>query len=81
MLDKKLSEMTPEEEQRFFDEFERALKHDTGEAAQDHLNAGYPIYYEDPQYPDYNVKEYPDGRRELVTVDDTTGEIILVRAL
>ncbi len=40
------------------------------EAARDHLAAGYPIYYSESDTPaGLIIKEYPDGRRELVRFD------------
>ncbi len=69
----KLSSMTPEQERQFWEQFERDLDNDTGEAAQAHLAAGYPIYYGDPAYPGHVVEEYPDGRRQLVDFDLKTG--------
>lgn len=49
---------------------ERAARHDDGEAARSHLTAGRPIYYgERDTPPGLVVKEYPDGRRELVRFD------------
>ena len=61
--------------------FERALDSDTGEAAKQHLAAGRPIYYGEPAYPGHVVKQFPDGRRQLVRVDMHTGEITVVRDL
>jgi hypothetical protein len=40
------------------------------EAAKAHLVAGRAIYYGDPQYPGQIVKEYPDGRRQLVDINE-----------
>lgn len=40
------------------------------EAAKAHLAAGRAIYYGDPRYPGQIVKEYPDGRRQLVEIDE-----------
>ncbi len=76
-----LSNMTPEQEKQFFDEFERQLDSDTGEAAKAHLAAGRPIYYEDPEYPGDLVKEYPNGKRELVSIDITTRAVTVKREL
>ena len=75
-----LSQMTPEQEAQFWEQFERELDSDTGEAAKAHLAAGRLIYYMDPAYPDQIVKEYPDGRRELVQVD-RTGQVTVIKAL
>lgn len=49
-------------------EFETELIHDDGLAARRHLEAGRPIYYGDEAHPGGLVKQYPDGRRQLVTV-------------
>jgi len=44
-----------------------AAKHDDGAAAQRHLEAGRPIYYAEDDTPEgLLIKEYPNGRRELV---------------
>lgn len=44
-----------------------ALSQDDGAAAKEHLAAGFPIYYGEADTPeDAIIKEYPDGRRELV---------------
>lgn len=49
---------------------EDAGLHDDGAAARSHLEAGFPIYYSETDTPaDAIIKEYPDGRRELVRVD------------
>lgn len=49
---------------------EDAALNDDGAAARSHLEAGFPIYYSDDDTPDdVIIKEYPDGRRELVRVD------------
>jgi hypothetical protein len=37
----KLSSMTPEQERQFWEQFERDLDSETGEAAQEHLAAGH----------------------------------------
>ena len=51
-------------------EIERAVHSDDGLAAKTHLAAGRAIYYGDPRYPDQIIKEYPDGRRQLVSIDE-----------
>lgn len=45
-----------------------------GLPAAQQLAAGFPIYYRDPAYEAVLVKEWPDGRRELLrcTVTDET---------
>jgi hypothetical protein len=76
-----LSQMTVEQEAQFWEQFEHELDSDTGEAAKAHLAAGRPIYYMDPAYPDQIVKEYPDGRRELVRFDWPSGAETVVKEL
>ena len=46
--------------------FVRAITHDDGAAAKEHLAAGRPIYYGDDAFPGELIKEYPDGRRQIV---------------
>jgi len=49
---------------------EAASREDDGEAARAHLAAGRAIYYGEHDTPaGLVVKEYPDGRRELVRFD------------
>lgn len=49
---------------------EAALRNDDGAAAREHLEAGFPIYYSEADTPpDVVIKQYPDGRRELVRFD------------
>jgi hypothetical protein len=53
------------------------LRHDDGRTARSHLEAGDAIYYREPDtIPGVCIKEYPDGRRELVYFDET-GEIVV----
>lgn len=61
-------------EQAFLESFATA----PAEAAQSHLAAGRPIYYSDPAYPDEIIKEYPGGKKEIVSVS-LDGEIKTVR--
>jgi hypothetical protein len=77
----KLSQMTPEQERQFWEQFEYDLDSDIGEAAQQHLAAGRPIYYGDPTYAGHVVKQYPDGRRQLVDFDLRTGMETVIRDL
>ena len=77
----KLAKMTPEQERQFWEQFERDLDSDTGEAAREHLAAGHPIYYSDPAYPDHVVKQYPDGRRQLVRFERPSGTETVVKDL
>lgn len=59
-------------------EFERAMMNDDGLAAKQHLAAGRPIYYGDSKYPEGIVREYPDGRMQLVSFSDS-GVITVIR--
>ena len=76
-----LSNMTPEQERQFWEQFERDVDSDTGEAAKAHLAAGRPIYYGDPVYPDAVVKQYPDGRRQLVRFERPSGTETVIKDL
>jgi hypothetical protein len=49
-------------------EFEHTLTRDDGSAAAAHLAAGRVVYYGDLEHPGLMVKEYPDGRRQLIKV-------------
>lgn len=50
---------------------EAILRREDDFAAREHLAAGFPIYYgEDDTPAGMVVKEYPDGRRELVRFDE-----------
>ena len=43
------------------------IKRHGGDAAREHLAAGRPIYYWEDDTPEgLSIKEYPDGKRELV---------------
>lgn len=59
-------------------EFERAMTSDDGQAAQQHLDAGRPIYYGDAHFPEGLVKKYPDGRKQLVSVS-ADGKVSVIR--
>lgn len=56
------------------------LLHDDGQAAARHLAAGRPIYYGDDAYPDAIIREYPGGRKQLVSVSEN-GVISVIREL
>lgn len=72
--------MTNGEEQHFWEELEQALAKDDEQAAQSHLAAGRPVHYCDDRYPDAIVREWPDGRRELVAID-SGGHVRAIRSL
>ena len=49
---------------------EQAGLNDDGAVSHSHLRSGLPIYYSETDTPEGAViKEYPDGRRELVRFD------------
>lgn len=58
-------------------EIEHAVLRDDGRAAKAHLRAGRAIYYEDQQFPGHTVREYPDGRRQLVAIDQDSVVTVL----
>ena len=50
-----------------------------GSAAQETLRQGFPIYYcEDSTQPGLQIKQYPDGRRELVRFSRQGDEVVCV---
>ena len=59
--------MTDEE---FSEKIMRILESDSDDdqAAKSHLAAGRSIYYCKDDYPDGMIREWPDGRRELVAI-------------
>jgi hypothetical protein len=58
-------------------EIEQAAHFDDGLAAKTHLAASRAIYYGDPQYSGQIVKEYPDGRTQLVNIDEQNVVIVI----
>jgi len=68
--------MSEAEDRRFAAAFTRAVASDQGDEAKRHLAAGRSIYYIDDRYPDAIVKEHPDGRRQLVALQDDR-EVVL----
>lgn len=57
------------------------LKKNFANVGAKNLAAGFPISYYDKKYPDYVVREYPDGRKELVGVNLKDGTIFKVQDL
>jgi len=65
-----VDKMSASEDAAFWASFEVELEHDEGAEAARHLAAGHPIYFCESDTPENLViKQYPDGRRELVTFD------------
>ena len=63
-----------------FEEIESALRHDDGLAARQHLAAGRAVYYADERHPGEVIRQFPDDRRQIVSVD-AEGVIGVVRDL
>ncbi len=75
---KKVDEMSPEEE-AFYVALEAEMMEEDDTAAQEHLAAGRPIYYSDTRYGNGIIREWPGGRKELVTVDKEDNISVLRR--
>ena len=76
-----LDRMTPPEDEAFWAAFEADLEHDDGEAAKEHLAAGFPIYFRESDTPKgLVIKQHPDGRRELVCFDLSGEKVVRARA-
>lgn len=82
MLDRmaEVGRMTPTEEKTFWIELESALANDDGEAARQHLAAGRFITYRARELGSCLVREWPDGRREVIEAD-LDGYIKVLREL
>ena len=62
---------------RLWIELVAAVRNDDGAAAKEHLAAGRAVYYSEDDTPDeLLIKEYPDGRRELVRFDEAGDEVV-----
>ncbi|MGT2457805.1 hypothetical protein ACU4GI_33425 [Cupriavidus basilensis] len=77
---KTLDNASPAEEKRFYTVLDSQLARDDGAVAKAHLAAGRAIHISDPRYPGRVIRQHPDGRRELMTLD-TDGNLIVERAL
>lgn len=55
----------------------RSLAMPNGDAAAEHLAAGRPVYYADPQSDETNIRKWPDGRKERIRLGDDD-EIIVI---
>jgi hypothetical protein len=64
----KLDLMSDCEERYFWTCVTRILRHDDGEAAMLHLREGRPIYYCDDSVSNHVIREWPDGRKEVVQI-------------
>ena len=72
-----LKKITQEQGKLFWSKFERELAQDSGEAAKQHLAMGHPVHYGDDRFPEGIVKEYPSGKKQLVTMDEHDNEILI----
>ncbi len=63
-----------------FEDIVRGITYDDGRAAKEHLAAGRAIYYGDEKYPGEIVREWPDGRRQIVSVN-AKSEVCVIREI
>lgn len=81
MLDVRILETAgPADASRFLEAFEREIDGAGDEAARRHLQAGRAIYVADDAFPGRVVREHPDGRRELMRLDERD-ELVVDRVL
>ncbi len=66
----KVDGMSSTEERAFMRKLSKALANDDGGAAESHLKAGRAICYLDPVIFDGMVRKHPDGRKEVVRLED-----------
>lgn len=57
--------------------FERELSVPTGKAAAEHLAAGRAIVYKDSKIGPHHIREWPDGRREFVTLNEKYDVVVI----
>ncbi|WP_297461986.1 hypothetical protein [Ferrovum sp.] len=60
-----------------YQEIERAIVYDDGQAAREHLEAGRPIYF---MRHDQIIKKFPDGREQVVDISDD-GVVLIIQDL
>ena len=68
--------MTKEEENLFWEQFNKDHASASVLAAKARAEAGLPTYYSDGAYPGKILRKWPDGRKEIVEINDKTGEVI-----
>lgn len=71
---------TPEEEKEFWFVFETELANDDGAAAQEHLAAGRAVTYRSSHHNGGLMREWPDGRLELIQAD-LSGNVQVLRTI
>ncbi len=70
-------EMSGEDQEMLLAKLEREAHIDDGEAVHRLLNAGHPIYYKSAICGENELmKEYPNGKKTRVTVDNLGVEIL-----
>ncbi len=70
------------EEGPLWNDLERDLARDDDSAAREHLLAGNPVYVGAPQaWPGCVMRLHPDGRREIVQLDQASGVFSVVAEL
>lgn len=57
--------------------FDRQMQKGDGSAAERHLKAGRPVYYTEPRHPKVLIRKWPDGRREVVDLDENDEVVVL----
>ncbi len=77
---KSVDMMTFAEQELFWRYLEVAFAHDDGATAREHLAAGREITYRDPLLGNALIREWPDGRREVIKAD-LEGNITVIRSL
>ncbi|MEZ6855075.1 hypothetical protein [Halodesulfovibrio aestuarii] len=83
-----INDQPVQEQQKYFDDFERWIETEFNgdeSTAADQLRAGHVIFYENDENQNELIREYPDGRREVVKTvvseDNSSFEIVVVREL
>lgn len=71
-----LETASPQEEQQFFDNLEKELSEGSDEVAKSHLAAGRAIYIGDDEFPGKVIRLYPDGRREIIGLDENYSLVV-----
>ena len=68
-----------QDEDAIWNDILSSMTKDQGSAAKAMLAAGHPIYHVEQDTPnDLLIKEYPDGRRELVRCDTSVDEVVRI---
>ena len=68
--------MNKDEENRFWEQFKKDHANAGALAAKARDEAGLPMYYSDDAYPGKVLRKWPDGKKEVVEIDEKRGAII-----